>query len=205
MTLLLNADARPLSILPLSSISWQDAIKSLWIGSVSVLHAYDDWLVHSPSVTLAVPAVVILKRQVAVRFEQRFAGSGPSSTLVFLRDRYQCQYCRETFPKNQLTMDHVLPRKFGGRSRWDNLASCCSLCNSRRGCDVRIRPMTMPFRPSYQHLIKMLRTLPITIPHPAWSYYLGWEAARMHLVDPRGRPVLAPSSNQSDVQIGAAS
>jgi 5-methylcytosine-specific restriction endonuclease McrA len=185
VTLLLNADARPLSLLPLSSVSWQDAIKSLWIGSVAVLHSYDDWLVHSPSVTMAVPAVVMLKQQVAVRFEQRFARSGPSSTLVFLRDRYQCQYCRQFFPRAQLTMDHVVPRKFGGRSRWDNIATACSPCNAKRGHDTRVQPMHKPRRPSYGHLIKMLQSLTITIPHPTWTYYLGWEAERMRLIDPR--------------------
>ena len=45
--LLLNADAQPVSYLPLSAIQWQDAITYLWLDKVTVLEWYDDWMVRS--------------------------------------------------------------------------------------------------------------------------------------------------------------
>ena len=56
-TLVLNADAKPYSILPLSTISWQESIKYLILDRVTVLEWYDDWVVSSPSWETAVPAV----------------------------------------------------------------------------------------------------------------------------------------------------
>ena len=36
-TLILNSDAQPISFLPLSAVSWQDAIKYVWLDRVNVL------------------------------------------------------------------------------------------------------------------------------------------------------------------------
>jgi 5-methylcytosine-specific restriction endonuclease McrA len=184
-TLLLNADAMPINLLPLSSVVWEEAIKSIWVGDAEALHHYEEWSVHSPSVTLQVPSVIILKQQVQVKRNLRLSMAGPTSSLVYLRDGYQCQYCREVFPQSQLTMDHVLPRKFGGRTRWDNIASACGPCNCKRGHDVSVRPMTQPYRPTYSHLVKMMKKFPIIIPHLTWNYYLGWDENRVKLVDPQ--------------------
>jgi len=189
-TLLLNADAMPINLLPLSSVSWEDAIKGLFVGNTEVLHYYDDWDVHSPSITMAVPAVVILKEQVQVKRHMRLSTDGPSSNLVFLRDGYQCQYCEKVFPRSQLTLDHVLPRKFGGRTRWDNVSSACNFCNGKRGHDIRIQPKTAPYRPTYHQLVKMMKKFPIYLPSPFWNYYLGWDEKLVNIVDPRsGKPI----------------
>jgi len=184
-TLLLNADAMPINLLPLSSMGWEDAIKGLWMGDTEVLHYYEEWSVHSPSITMRVPAVVILKQQVHVKRNLRVSGGGPDRGLVFLRDGYQCQYCEKIFGENQLTLDHVIPRKFGGTTRWENVSSCCSACNGKRGHDVRIQPKNKPFRPSYSYLIKQMKKFTITLPHETWNYYLGWDENKINLVDPR--------------------
>jgi hypothetical protein len=47
--LLLNADAQPVSYLPLSAIEWKEAITYLWLNKVTVLEWYDDWMVRSES------------------------------------------------------------------------------------------------------------------------------------------------------------
>ena len=60
-TLLLNADAQPVSYLPLSIIKWKEAITYLWLDKVTVLEWYDDWMVHSASWETRVPAVIMLK------------------------------------------------------------------------------------------------------------------------------------------------
>ena len=57
-TLVLNADGQPYSVLPLSTISWQESIKYLILEKVHVLEWYDEWMVSSPSWETKVPAVV---------------------------------------------------------------------------------------------------------------------------------------------------
>ncbi|MFC2051080.1 HNH endonuclease, partial [Chloroflexota bacterium] len=49
---------------------------------------------------------------------------------VFNRDKYVCQYCgRES---NDLTLDHVIPRRRGGEHSWENMVSACIPCNRRK-------------------------------------------------------------------------
>ena len=54
--LVLNADYRPLSYLPLSVWPWQDAVKAKFLDRVDVIAEYDE-TVHSPSVTIKIPQV----------------------------------------------------------------------------------------------------------------------------------------------------
>jgi 5-methylcytosine-specific restriction endonuclease McrA len=187
-TLLLNADARPVSFLPLSTITWQDAIRLVYLNAATTLHNYQNWEVHSPSVTMQVPSVLLLNQH--VRQVHRWIARddhGPPRTLVFLRDRFICQYCNRQFPRTQLTIDHVLPKKLGGRTRWTNVTTSCSVCNSQRGCDTRIQPLTQPFRPSHNLLIKHMQMFPLTIPDRAWSWYLNWQEDKLQVVDPRSK------------------
>jgi len=60
-TLVLNADATPMSIVPLSAIPWQDAIKLVYLDKASVLEEYNRWVVRSPSVQMRMPSVVLLR------------------------------------------------------------------------------------------------------------------------------------------------
>lgn len=188
-TLLLNADATPISLIPMSSISWQDACKFMYTGHAESLHFYDDWLVHSQRLEYRVPAVMILKEQVQVKrrlkCETKANADSPASRLVFLRDGYVCQYCSTKFGYKDLTIDHVLPRKNNGKTTWENCTTACASCNGRRGHDTRIQPKTKPFRPTYGHLVKMMRRFPMVIPHPTWNYYLGWDDGLIQLTKPQ--------------------
>ena len=56
----------------------------------------------------------------------------PSRKTVFYRDSYECQYCGNNFLKNQLTLDHVVPKSRGGDNTWDNLVTCCVECNQKK-------------------------------------------------------------------------
>ena len=58
--LVLNADFRPLSYLPLSLWPWQEAIKAAFLDRVVVVAEYDT-LVRSPSIQFRIPSVVVLK------------------------------------------------------------------------------------------------------------------------------------------------
>jgi 5-methylcytosine-specific restriction endonuclease McrA len=52
---------------------------------------------------------------------------------ILLRDRNTCQYCGDTLPPSELTLDHVIPRSRGGNSTWENLVACCHACNRHKG------------------------------------------------------------------------
>jgi len=73
-TLMLNADGAPVSWLPLSTISWEEAIKYMVLEKATVLDFYDDWIVHSANWETAVPSVMILKdyekRKTSIRYSK---------------------------------------------------------------------------------------------------------------------------------------
>jgi 5-methylcytosine-specific restriction endonuclease McrA len=52
---------------------------------------------------------------------------------IFARDRNICQYCGKPFNRNELSIDHVIPRSYGGKSLWDNVVCCCFACNRKKG------------------------------------------------------------------------
>ena len=110
--LVLNADFRPLSYYPLSLWSWQDAVKAVFLERVNIVSLYDT-VIHSPSFDMRLPSVVSLKEYVKPSRHPAFTRFN-----VFLRDRFQCQYCGS---RDDLTFDHVIPRSKGGLTTWKNL------------------------------------------------------------------------------------
>ena len=69
---------------------------------------------------------------------------------IFKRDGMKCVYCGS---KDNLTLDHVVPKSGGGRDTWDNLVTACQKCNSRKGSmtpeEAGLELRYEPFRPSF--------------------------------------------------------
>jgi 5-methylcytosine-specific restriction endonuclease McrA len=166
-TLLLNKDAAPISVLPLSAVDWQEAIKYLWLDRVNVLEWYDDWVVRSPSWETRVPAVMMVKEYVKTKKFPRF-----SKYNVSLRDGFKCQYCESAVSMNTVTMDHVIPISKGGKTCWENIVAACAPCNSRKGNHLSVSPLHVPYRPTYYELAHIRKSLPFEIRHPSWNEYL---------------------------------
>jgi len=168
-TLLLNSDFNPISILPLSVISWQHAVKLYFLNRVTVLEVYDDWELHSEHLTLKVPAVCVTKDYFKFKKAAKFSRSN-----LFLRDLYQCQYCGDTFDHKELTLDHVIPRSEGGKTTWENSVTACKPCNHKKSTK-HWKPMRSPFKPDHFHLINKWKQRPIHVGHDSWYQYLGLE------------------------------
>jgi 5-methylcytosine-specific restriction endonuclease McrA len=85
--------------------------------------------IQAVSFEIQVPRIVRLTRydklpQSTVRFNRK---------NLFARDDHQCQYCGQTRPVGQLSLDHVVPRSLGGKTTWENIVCSCMKCNSRKG------------------------------------------------------------------------
>lgn len=168
--LVLNADYRPLSYYPLSLWSWQDTIKAVFLDRVNIVSEYDIDI-RSPSFRMRLPSVVSLKSYVTPSRNPAFTRFN-----VFLRDRFQCQYCHA---REDLTFDHVVPRARGGQTTWQNVVAACSPCNLRKGsqttADARMWPRQKPFQPSVADLHNNGRAFPPNYLHDSWLDYLYWD------------------------------
>lgn len=165
-TLLLNADAQPVSFLPLSAIEWKEAITYVWLDKVTVLDWYDDWVVRSATWETRVPAVMMLKSMQRRRPNPRF-----SKQNLYIRDVYTCQYCNTPYTKSNLTLDHVIPISRGGKTRWDNIVAACGPCNANKGNKIQ-KPIRQPYVPDYYDLVNKRKQLEMHIAHPSWTAYL---------------------------------
>ncbi|QXT38624.1 HNH endonuclease [Gymnodinialimonas ceratoperidinii] len=168
--LVLNADYRPLSYLPLSLWPWQEAVKAAWLDRVQIVAEYDEY-VHSPSTTIRIPSVVVLRDYVKPQKRVAFTRFN-----LFLRDQFSCQYCGA---KGDLTFDHVVPRASGGVTSWENVVAACSRCNLRKGSkSLRRSGMALrraPRQPDASELHNQGRRFPPNHLHESWIDFLYWD------------------------------
>ena len=167
--LVLNADYTPLSYYPLSLWPWQTAIKAVFLDRVDIIECYDRE-VHSPSLDMKIPSVIALRQYVR---QSEF----PAFTRfnLFLRDRFTCQYCGS---ENNLTFDHVIPRRLGGKTTWENIASACAPCNMKKGGRTPKQAgmkLLNPIRPTTWQLQHIGKGFPPHHLHESWRDWLYWD------------------------------
>ena len=164
-TLLLNADGNPLSVAPLSTLTWQESIKLVWLDRINVLEWHEDWQVHSPNHTMTVPSVMMVREFVKRRTSTSFSRSN-----VYLRDNYICQYCKQMNSYKDLTLDHVIPKSKGGKTEWTNIVSACRKCNNQKGNHTHIKPYKQPRKPDFLQLVNGVNDKHID--HDIWFKYI---------------------------------
>lgn len=175
-TLLLNADGSPLSITPLSTLTWQESIKLIWLDKINVLEWHSDWEVHSPNHTLTVPSVITVRE-----FVPHQGGVNFTRNNIYIRDRYICQYCLDAFNTRDLTLDHVIPKSKGGKSEWTNIVTACKKCNHAKSNRTDIKPATPPVQPNFYQIYGN-KNFNLTIRHEIWLKYLNWPEEYIRLV-----------------------
>lgn len=74
---------------------------------------------------------------------------------IFKRDGNCCAYCGS---KQNLTIDHVMPKSRGGKSNWSNLVAACSRCNSKKGYFTPVEagmPLrVVPHKPTFVNFLR---------------------------------------------------
>ena len=102
--------------------------------------------IHSAVASFAIPSVIKLSHMVR-RPRARVA---LSKREILRRDDYTCQYCGRRM--RTLTLDHVVPRRYGGPHTWTNLVAACSPCNRRKGgkmpAEAEMILRRLPYEPS---------------------------------------------------------
>ncbi len=155
--LALNASFEPLSIVPS-----RRAVRLVLDGKAEILEVDGSRRFRSERRVLPCPAVIRLVSYVHVprRFRRQV-----TNTFLFARDDYSCQYCgrhrSELRGRQFLTRDHVRPTSRGGGNDWENVVTCCSPCNNRKGnrlpAEAGLKVRRQPREPNYVHLVWAVR------------------------------------------------
>ncbi|MBI2571962.1 MAG: HNH endonuclease [Candidatus Schekmanbacteria bacterium] len=150
------------------------------LSAMRELFAADGRWIGAPSRSVRVPTVIRLPTfarlpPLRVRFNRR---------NIVARDEGRCQYCGSTFPAQDLSFDHVVPRSRGGRTCWENIVCACFCCNQRKGDrtpeEAGMPLIRRPTRPRRCPLLaaRLSRGVPRT-----WHYFVDeayWGASLEH-------------------------
>lgn len=165
---MLNASGMPVSVIPLSTISWQEAIKYMVLEKADVLVWHEDWIVRSTNWETNVPSVLILREYLKPKNVVKF-----SRATLFIRDEGTCQYCGSRLTYKTATIDHVIPSSKGGRTSWNNCALSCSKCNSEKGNSYPWKsPYNTPYKPDYFELVNKRKKFGFEVKHKEWLHYI---------------------------------
>jgi len=163
-TLVLNRNWQPVSVTTVAR-----SLIMVWNSTARVvdpadyqLYEWSDWSATTPEdgeafvqtvhLKLRAPEVVCLTRydrmpSHVVTFSRR---------NLFKRDMFTCQYCGARPRRDELTIDHIVPRARGGHSCWENCVLACVACNNRKADrtpnEASMRLRTKPVRPTWRRL-----------------------------------------------------
>ncbi len=139
--LVLNLDFTPVTICTV-----QRAFLLVYLEKADLVSENRKHRLNTISTSFPMPAVIKLKKYISIPYR----GVMLSRENIFKRDGHKCLYCGS---RKDLTLDHVLPRARGGKTSWNNLATACKRCNSKKGDfspeEVDMRLPYKPFKPSY--------------------------------------------------------
>lgn len=149
-------------------------------GSNFSTHDFDSWrdwsatnpepdMVKTISLSIRVPRIIVL-----LMFD-RFPKKEVKFTRhnVFERDSNTCQYCGVHFEREDLNLDHVLPREKGGQTTWENIVCSCIPCNTRKGNrlphQAGMQLIRKPKRPKWRPFVNISVS---NQPHDSWKHFL---------------------------------
>lgn len=139
--LVLNSDFRALSV-----CSVHKAFLLVYLEKAEIVSRIEGQMIRTVSRSFEAPSIIRLLTYVNIPYK----GVMLSRQNILKRDGHRCVYCGA---REDLTLDHVLPRSRGGTSTWTNLVTACRPCNSKKGDftpeEVGMKLPYKPYKPSF--------------------------------------------------------
>ena len=156
-----------LNYVPVNVCSVRRAVVMLGKGKAELLENHQGQL-HTVSAIIDAPSIIRLVYLVKRPFLPRKL----SKKEVFLRDRFTCQYCGKK--AQDLTLDHVIPRRQNGSHTWENVVAACNRCNLRKAgrtpAEARMTLGKLPRQPQPNPYLILQNRMILE----AWRPYLPW-------------------------------
>ena len=136
--LVLNADYSPLNVTTLHR-----GFNLVFTGKAEIVKSSDNLIVTDKK---SYERPVIIRLLNYVRYVYRRLRVNRHK--IYKRDGHKCVYCGNS---KQLTIDHLIPKSKGGKNTWENLVTCCSRCNVKKGDktieQAGLRLLKKPYEP----------------------------------------------------------
>lgn len=157
--LVLNQSYQPITVTTVKkavTLTWRNKVDLIEIG---------EQVLRSPNAEYPLPLVIRLKSGVKYNPFRRVELNRRN---LFKRDKNSCVYCGS---KEELTIDHVMPKSRGGRTTWDNVVTACHKCNNKKDNktpeEAGLKMKSNPKQP--HHLIFLTEETKL---HEKWKPYL---------------------------------
>ena len=158
--LVLNMDYSPINV-----TSLQRGFKLVFKGKAEIVTHEIKNPIKTERKKYRRPTVIRLLRYISVPFRKVKL----NRQNIFRRDDYKCVYC---YSKDNLTLDHLIPKCKGGQNSWSNLVTSCGSCNVKKDDktleEVGLIMRHKPFRPTYLHFIEKIQKV-----NNDWKKYVG--------------------------------
>ncbi|UCC81330.1 MAG: HNH endonuclease [Candidatus Zixiibacteriota bacterium] len=162
--LVLNQNFEPLSVCGV-----RRAVILMYLGKAEIIETVDGYVLRSERQEIPVPSIVRLDYYVKVPGKRIML----TRKNILKRDGSRCQYCGRK--EGSMTVDHIVPKIYGGEDTWENLVCACADCNNKKGHKLPeqagLRLIRKPRKPNNITFIRQF----IGIKDHRWKRYLFME------------------------------
>jgi len=163
--------------------SWVDN----WDEAIAEARVNEERVVSTSSISMILPEIIVLAEYKGMGAKASRRGKPKfSRTNIYRRDKSKCQYCGVKFKRENLTMDHVVPKSKGGLTEWTNIVLACTPCNrdkdNRTPKQAGMKLISEPREPNRSELatnpLEKLKRKIGAKPLRTWEQFLGkmyWE------------------------------
>ena len=138
------------------------------VESLNVIKGFEEWFelpvrpyddfANSPNRRVRIPPVVV-----CARFDKIFHKKVifPTKNNIWKRDNYTCAYTGKKLHRDELSVDHIIPKSRGGGNTWTNLITCEKATNvlkaDRTPREAGMRLLFKPVRPENGMIFDTIR------------------------------------------------
>jgi len=158
---------------PVGWIGWQEAV-TLYAREAVRWEAGEDWFTvmggwrgDGRRSTLRVNSIISIAQK-ASRFERT-----PPLTLrtLMARDRV-CLYCGLPVSNADASIEHIVPKRQGGVTRWTNCCLAHKRCNNRKGgrslAQAKMQLVAVPYKPDFFAHLLLVASGRVKVDQQAW-------------------------------------
>lgn len=162
-----------------------------WDDAVSFSHLSEEMIIRCQRFGLKLPEVIVCSGYDGTGFTSRSQKPKFSRRNVFARDKDSCQYCGKKCKKEDLNLEHIIPKSRGGGMTWKNIVLSCIPCNdlkrNRTPAEAGMRLIREPFVPRAEDVCKpyterLRKKIGMDVPK-TWEMFLGKIYWNSELID----------------------